>query len=461
MSESQYGNMVLFYQAAYDGLLRVSADGMTFEPWLATEWSYNDDQTVLTMKLRDDVTFTDGTAFDAEAVVANLERFPTGASPDASNLASVSGVKAIDATTVEITLSAPDPALLAYLARNAGLMQSPASFGAADEATMPVGSGPYVLDAANTVAESVYTFVPNENYWAPETVHYESIVLKPITDPTAMVNAIKAGELNAANLLNNDVVAEVESAGWDIHSQELDWVGITLVDRDGSMGTPLGDPKVRQAINMAFDRAAILEGYGAGAGTVTSQVFPTTSAGFDAALDEVYPYDPEAAKALLAEAGYPDGFELSMPSLAAMGEAIFAIIADSLAEIGVTVTFTEVAPAEFFEQILAPTFPAYLMFLEASTNEWQFINFLISDTAVWNPSHYTDETSKDLISQIQVASDADRPALITELATYVHEQAWFAPFYRKGTAFTTDAGNDVQTQTGNAVPYLWNFVPQA
>ena len=111
------------------------------------------------------------------------------------------------------------------------------------------------------------------------------------------------------------------------HRRSSTGSGLTLVDRDGSMGTPLGEVDVRQAINHAFDREAILEGIAGGHGTVTTQVFRADSPGFDPALDEAYPYDPETAKELLAEAGYADGFTLDMPTTAALGETTFAIIA--------------------------------------------------------------------------------------------------------------------------------------
>lgn len=459
VAESEYGNMSPYYQAVYDGLLRVETDGKTFVPWLATDWSYNDDNTVLTMTLRDDVTFSDGTPFDAEAAAANLKRFPEGGSPDASNLANVADAVAVDATTLEITLSAPDPAFLSYLARNAGLIQSPASFEAADEATNPVGSGPYLLDADRTVTESVYTFVANPDYWAPETVLYDEVVLKPIADPTAMVNALKAGELNGANLLSADTFAEVEASGFTLNELLLDWAGLTLVDKDGAMGTPLADVRVRQALNMAFDREAIVQAYTADTGIVTTQVFQSESAGYDPALDDAYPYDPERARELLAEAGYPDGFELEMPSAAALGENLFAIIADSLAEIGITVSYTEVAVSEYFDEILAPNYPAYFMILERSANDWQFIQFLLGRDAVWNPSHYGDDTTDGLIDDIQVAPEGERDALVAELGAHVHEEAWWSPWYINTTTFATDSTVSVTMQTGNAFPFLWNFVP--
>ena len=163
--------------------------------------------------------------------------------------------------------------MLNYMSRNAGLMQSPKSFGAANEKSTPVGTGPYTLNKGKTTVGSVYTFDANPAYWNKSAQLYKQLVLKVISDPTATVNALKAKEIDAANLANNDVVAEVKSAGITVQNGELDWVGLTLVDRDGKMGTPLKDVRVRQAINFAFDRAAILKGYGVGFGTVTTQVF--------------------------------------------------------------------------------------------------------------------------------------------------------------------------------------------
>ncbi|MDY7102171.1 MAG: ABC transporter substrate-binding protein [Actinomycetota bacterium] len=455
---AEVANRTLYYQALYDPLLRAEPDG-TLTPWLATEWSYNDDNTVLTLTLRDDVTFTNGDPLDADAVVENLLRFRDGPSPNANNLAAMTDATAPDATTVEIQLSEADPALLNYLAESAGYIQSPADFGTDAEDSNPTGSGPYILDVDDTVADSVYTYDANPDYWAPEYINYDELVIRVIEDATATVNAIRAGEIDAGTLITNDLISEVESVGWDIHPQELDWIGLTLVDRDGSMGSPLDDVRVRRALNHAFDRDAILEGIEFGYGTVTTQVFPPASPGFDEALDDLYPYDPELARELLAEAGYEDGFSLEMPSAAAFGEAYFAVIGDALAEIGVDVTFTDES-TDYFAAILAPNYPAYLMILGQTPNDWQYINRVISENATWNPSGYTDETVSELVPQIRTASDDERDDLVAELGAHVTEDAWFVPWYRAQSTYATSDSVDVELQTGNNTPYLFSFSPQ-
>jgi peptide/nickel transport system substrate-binding protein len=227
---SQWGNRAPFFQAVFDTLLRATPSG-EIEPFLATNWSYNDDNTVLTLELRDDVEFTDGSALTADVVKQNLERFRDGDSPDAGYFAVVEDVVAVDETTVEIHLAAPEPAFLDYLTRDAGLVASAESFDDPNLATNPVGSGPYVLDTSATVTGTSYVYTANSDYWNPDVQHYDGVTINVFDDPTAALNAIKAGEANGVKLVSNDNLAEVEAAGWTVNANELDfrdyccWIG--------------------------------------------------------------------------------------------------------------------------------------------------------------------------------------------------------------------------------------------
>jgi peptide/nickel transport system substrate-binding protein len=457
-ASGEYGNRVDSYQAVYDSLLYAKPDG-TVVPNLATEWKFSPDNLTITLKLRTDVTFTDGTKFDAAAAAANLNRYKAGKAPSASNLTLMDKATAIDPATLEIKMKESDPAILAYLARDSALMESPAYFGNAKEKTVPVGTGPYILDEAKTVPDSTYVYHANPKYWAPERIKYENLTIKIIEDPAAALNAIKAGEVNAMNLINNDALKEVTGAGFTLVPRELDWAGLTLVDKDGAMGSPLKNLKVRQAINMAFDRKGLLASFGAGHGTETTQVFRKASPGFDPALDSIYPYDVAKAKALLAEAGFAAGFELKIPKVAILGEAVWVLIADQMKAVGINVTFTDVPPQNYFPDILTPKYPAFLMFLEQSSNDWQAINFQLAKTAIWNPSHYGDATSDGLVAKIKDTTGAEQAALVKQLGKYVTEQAWFAPWYRIEANFAIDKKNKVEQQAGNAVPYLFSFSP--
>lgn len=453
---AEYGNRSPFFQAVFDTLLQKNAAG-EIEPWLATEWEYNDDNTVLTLTLRDDVEFTDGTPLDADAVVASLERFRDGTAPQAATLAGKE-FAAVDATTVTITQPTPDPSLVNLLSIAPGLIQAPSTFDDPDSATEPVGSGPYILDTAATVTGTTYVYTANPDYWNPDAVKYDNLTINVIEDPTATLNALKAGEANGAKIVNNDTIPEIEASGWTIESNELDFQGLLLFDRAGTMAPELADVRVRQAINMAFDREALLDALQAGYGTVTEQVFPETSVGYDEALDSTYGYDPEAAKELLAEAGYPDGFTLDMMSTPAF-QTTFDLVAQQLADIGITVNYTDPGTGNFITDMLAPKYPATWMALEQNP-DWQLINFMIAPQATFNPFRSQDPQVDEYIATIQMGGD-DAEQATKDLNAYIVEQAWFAPFFRVQGTYAVDANTDLEFWPTNAYPSIFGFSPKS
>jgi peptide/nickel transport system substrate-binding protein len=453
---AEYGNRSPFFQAVFDTLLQKNAAG-EIEPWLATEWEYNDDNTVLTLTLRDDVEFTDGTPLDADAVVASLERFRDGTAPQAATLAGKE-FAAVDATTVTITQPTPDPSLVNLLSIAPGLIQAPSTFDDPDSATEPVGSGPYILDTAATVTGTTYVYTANPDYWNPDAVKYDNLTINVIEDPTATLNALKAGEANGAKIVNNDTIPEIEASGWTIESNELDFQGLLLFDRAGTMAPELADVRVRQAINMAFDREALLDALQAGYGTVTEQVFPETSVGYDEALDSTYGYDPEAAKELLAEAGYPDGFTLDMMSTPAF-QTTFDLVAQQLADIGITVNYTDPGTGNFITDMLAPKYPATWMALEQNP-DWQLINFMIAPQATFNPFRSQDPQVDEYIATIQMGGD-DAEQATKDLNAYIVEQAWFAPFFRVQGTYAVDANTNLEFWPTNAYPSIFGFSPKS
>ena len=224
------------------------------------------------------------------------------------------------------------------------------------------------------------------------------------------------------------------------------------------MAPELADVNVRKAINMAFDREALLEALQAGYGTVTEQVFPTTSVGYDEALDSTYEYDPEGAKELLAEAGYPDGFTLNMMSTAAF-QTTFDLVAQQLADIGITVNYTDPGTGNFITDMLAPKYPATWMALEQNP-DWQLINFMIAPEATFNPFHSQDPQVDEYISTIQNGTQDEADQATKDLNAWIVENAWFAPFFRVQGTYAVDANTDLEFWPSNAYPSIFGFSPK-
>ncbi len=457
-AQAHIGHYLQYDQPVYDSLLRRKPDG-TLVPMLATEWSYDDSKTHLTLTLRSDVTFSDGTKLDADAVKVNLDRFRTGNGPDASTLAQVSDVAVKDATTVELTLKAPDPALLDYLGNADGFIASPKAIDGGKIATEPVGSGPYTLDKSATVAGSSYTFVKRSGYWDPSLQVYDKIVVKPITDSTAMLNALLSGQVNVA-LLTAKTEAQAKNAGLTEYKYATDWQGLLIYDRAGKTVPALGDARVRQAINYAIDKKTLLSQVAKGLGTVTNQVFGPTTAAYDKSLDDSYPYDPKKAKALLAEAGYSGGFTVSMPTVAGLLDpALQAGISQNLKDVGITVDWQNVAATDFISSMVQGKFPmAWFSLFQGSP--WVAANQIITPDATYNPFHTTDPKVESLIAKIQSGSQSEQAAAAKELNRYVTAQAWFAPFYRPDQILFTDKDTTTEPQAQQAVPSIYSYAPK-
>ncbi|GAA1056893.1 peptide ABC transporter substrate-binding protein [Agromyces luteolus] len=460
-SEANFSQESAYLSAVYDTLLQVDADG-ELAPALVTEWSWDDSKTVVTLELRTDVTFSDGSPFNADVAVANLTRFRDGTSTNASQLADMVSAEADGDSTVVLTLEAPNPAFLTYLTQNAGLQESAEAFDNPDIQTVPVGSGPYLLDTETTVEGSTYYYDKNPDYWNPDQQHYEHLVIKLFSDSTAVLNAIKAGEVDGTPLFTTEDNVPAEAAGYTLSGQQPGWNGLTLADRDGTMSEPLGDVRVRQAINYAFDRQALLDAVAGGQGEVTEQMFPPSSAAYDVSLDSYYDYDPEKAKELLADAGYPDGFTLSMPTArAALGASLYDLVADQLADVGIAVEETEVPIGDFFTALLTPKFPAYYMQLQKDPADWQLAQFILTPNATWNPFHSTDPTVADYLQKIQLGNQDEADQAAADLNRYLVEQAWFAPFYAPGYRYASSPDIEIITMEGGggAMPALWNILP--
>jgi len=453
-AQLQTGNLVQYWQPVYDTLLVLDTDAK-LQPNLVTEWGYDATNTVLTLALRDDVVFTDGSRLDAEAVKANLEHFARGGGSNSSMLAALSEVAVIDDEHVSLTLSQPDPGLTNYLATVAGAMASPSSLNDPSIATRPVGSGPYVLDTEKSVAGATYVYHRNDDYWNAEAFPFDNLTISVMEETTARLNALRAGEIDGA-LADSKSASEAEKAGLRLNVHRLDWQGLVIADRDGSNVAALGDARVRQAINYAFDRQQFATRVLDGRARPSTQVFNEQSAAFVADLDERYTYDPARAKGLLAEAGYGGGFTVVMPQMPAFA-ATNDIIEQQLADIGITVEWKKVVAEDYIPAAQSGEYGIFVMQL-SSGNEWRDVYKSLSPDGPWNPRNSADEETTRLLAAATTAPDEETyAAILRELNGHIVEEGWFAPIAFVDTIYVTASGVSVVPQPQNVVPSIRNY----
>lgn len=456
---SATGSAMPYYQAVYDTLVLRKPDG-SFAPMLATEWSWDDARTNLSLTLREGVKFADGTAFDAAAVKKNLENFRDGGGGSATELAALKTVKVVDDTHVVLQLTDPDPSLLFSLSDAAGLMASPGKLADKDLATQPDGTGPYTLDTGRTVIGSKYVYTRNDSYWG-EKAPYATLTISSFDNENAIVNGLKTGQINTAILQTVDQqAAAAQDTKLTQQEYTFDFQGILLFDRAGVLTKALAKPEVRQAINYAIDRDALLQGLRQGKGEVTSQIWGKQTPGYDAALDQAYPHDPAKAKQLLADAGYPDGFTLTLPAMNGItSDAMTSALTTQLGEVGITLKWDTLDGTTALQKIFRDrAYSGMVMNLGQSTESWTVVQSAVLP-GTFNMFGYTDDTVAKLVPQIRAVPNQDSAGPAGELNKHLVDDAWFAPFYRMTYTLVTDPTVKAELQSGMAVPSIYNYTP--
>ena len=453
-AQAHVGHALQPYQAAYDSLILREPDGK-LSPMLATAWKYNDTNTKLTVDLRTDVTFSDGAKFDAAAAKANMDHFKKANGPQMAQLGSVSDVAVVDADTIDINLSAPEPALEYFLSQAAGLMGSPAALGTDAIKTVPVGSGPYVMDKAASVKDSQSVFNAREGYWNKDLQKYKKLTLKVLLDPTARTNALVSGQIDAT-LLDPKNGKQAEGAKMKLETNQVDWSGLLLLDRDGTKNPALANVKVRQAINHAFDRKTILDQVMLGQGTPTSQPFGKDSGAWSEELENYYSYDPEKAKQLLKESGFEGKVSIDVPTLPG-AETLISVMKQQLADVGITLNPGAAITNTFTSDVAAQKYPAlfYNLFQGQPTVA---IDQIVSTKALYNPFKTTTPELEAKIAAVRTGG-ADAGKLAQEVNKYVVEQAWFAPLFRVNQMYYHNDKVNVTPQIQQAVPSIYNYSP--
>lgn len=435
----------------YDRLFRVRPDG-TIVGELVDEWEFTDDG--LVMHVRAGVVFHDGAALDAEAVRVNLDRARTLEESTVKNdLAAVEAVEVVDDETVLLRMPERNVTIVPVLATRTGAMASPQAIADGVDLNLePVGAGPYrLVEFVPGVGQTLERF---EDYWNPDVVDVARVEIMVLSDAAARINAIRSGQLDLVEL-EPAQIAEAESVGLPIDETVLQTV-ISL--QVSSTNVPaFADERVRQAMNFAIDREGIVQGLLGGHGAPASQYFSGPSIAHDPTLEDPYPYDPDRARELLAEAGFADGFEFTVN----LGTGIPSIpeveaVAGSLSDIGITMHIEQLPGNEPIQRMWTDQSGEALAFPGNTFIDPSLAFGVFLPENLRNPSNLTSDRVTELWQQSLLIEDPEeRRAVLQEASRELtlHPLS-VIPLYSISGAFAMT--DDV---VGFVLPanYLWNL----
>lgn len=439
-----------YLSAVYDALVTTDEHGEP-QPGIATKWEVSDDFSKVTFDLRTDAEFSDGTPVDADSVVASLEHLKQG--PTAQEAyKKVEKISKVDDDTIEFAMSARDDTMLYLLGLGRSYLASPSAIEAGTLSETPVGSGPYTLGDAS-VPGTEYVFDKVADHWDAEAFPFDPLKITPLSDATAMLNAMEAEQLNVIYTDKNGSDL-AESYDWNVSKGLSMWAGLAFADRSGDMGSPLGDVRVRQALNLAFDREAMHDSIAQGQGFVTNQFFPVENPGHVASLDETTPYDLDRAKQLLADAGYADGFEVKMP-MAPPFQPYQAIVEQTFTELKIKVTWEETDFMSYMGK--APTYPMYVAVIAMDSNPVATVERQIANPQWYNPNPGLDSLDgvQEQIDAVFSAEPGDAQiGEIEKLNELVTDQAYNAVWGQNENTYVSTADFTVKPVIGLMFPTL-------
>lgn len=338
----------ILYANVFEGLTRIGPSGEVL-PGLAESWEISDDGTVYTFRLREGVTFHDGTGFDAEDVKFSLERALAEDSVNAQKIlfAAIETVEAVDPRTVKVTLKQPQGSFLYNMGWGDAIIVAPESAGTNKE--KPIGTGPFRFERWAKGAS--VTLARNPDYWG-EAVALDKAEFRFVPDAAAAIPALLSGDIQAfPNLGAGDALPQIESdPRFKITIGATE--GETVLGMNNAKA-PFDNLKVRQAISHALDREEIILGATDGHGVPIGSHFSPANEAYED-LTGTYPHDVEKARTLLTEAGFADGFAATIklpppPYARISGE----IIASQLREVGINLEIIPMEWAQWLEQVFA------------------------------------------------------------------------------------------------------------
>ena len=317
------------------------------QPNVALSWINPEGQpNVWEVTLRDDVTFHDGTPLDAAAAVANMDYHANfEGNPNAADWANYVEARVIDDTTFQVEFTAPAPQFPLQMSMVMGMMVNPNAMGE-DLTRNPQGSGPWIWSDDESEAGVTEVYNLNPNHWNPAAQGVERVTVTVVPDNNVRMNALLVGEADIMATTRDAQIQTGLDAGMELVSVPNYFPYILIGGRDGAINEPLANPLVRQAIALSVDRSAYSDAIHAGLADTLGGYYPPAFADFYVSdFDELNNYDPDRARELLAEAGYPDGVTINMPIMPAINPHV-ELLVQMLGATGINVELTQINNGE-------------------------------------------------------------------------------------------------------------------
>ncbi|WP_208350816.1 ABC transporter substrate-binding protein [Pseudaestuariivita rosea] len=462
----------------YEPLLIRDVTG-AFEAALATDWAPSpDDPNVWIFNLREGVTYHDGAEFDSEDVVFSFNRAKSDNSNMKELINSIVEVRAPSKYVIEMVTDGPNPILPSNLtnlfimdkdwteANNVVEVQNVEGGETTFAATNANGTGPFVLTSREPDVRTVLS--QNENYWGMDQFPMDvtEIIYTPIQNPATRVAALLSGEVDFIQDVPVQDLSRVSQAdGLDVRTAPQNRViffgmnmGAEDLENDNVDGAnPFADVRVRQAMNMAINRDAIQQVIMRGQSQPAGVIMPPFVNGWTQELDSATSTDIEGAKALLAEAGYGDGFsiQLDCPNDRYVNdEAICQAIVGMIGQIGITVNLDAKPKAQHFPLITNGETDFYMLGWGVPTYDSEYIfNFLVhtrgSDLGSWNGTGYSNPELDEMIVSLASNTDLDaRNATIADIWATVQDETLYLPVHHQviNWGIKSDLGIDVDPE---------------
>ncbi len=458
-----------------------------FVPTLSTDWAPSaDDPNVWVFNLRQGVKFHDGADFTSEDVVFSIERAKQPNSDMKELLGSIVEVRAVDDYTVEMVTDGPNPILPSNLT-NLFMMDKGWTEANDTVAVQDFEGGEITYATTNVNGTGAYTLVSrepdvktvmarNENYWGRDEFPLEvsEIIYTPIQNPATRVAALLSGEVNFLQDMPVQDLARVDSAdGLMVKKAAQNRViffgmnqGADDLEADNVDGAnPLADVRVRQAMSMAIDRDAIQQVVMRGQSQPAGMIAPPFVNGWTADMDSESSTDVAGAQALMAEAGYGDGFSIRLdcPNDRYINdEAICQAAVGMLARIGITVNLDAIPKAQHFPKITESATDFYMLGWGVPTYDSEYIfNFLVhgreSDIGTWNGTGYDNDEIDALIETLASNTDLDqRNADIATIWRAVQDDQLYIPIHHQvlNWGMADNVGVEVDAEDQPRVKYF-------